>query len=109
MASLLNASSVMMCPHGGTVNVISTDSRLRAVDGQVLRSSDTYLVTGCPFALGLPPHPCVAITWVQPDSHSQGTGDFTVSEQSVGLCQSADQAAQGSALIIFSQPQVTGS
>jgi len=108
VASLLNTSSVMMCPHGGTVSAISANTRVSAAGDFVLRSSDTFLIAGCPFVVGVAPHPCVQVQWVVTDVQSRAGGDFTLSEQSVGLCVAADQAAQGTVLIIFTQPRVSG-
>jgi len=108
MAALLTISSIMMCPHGGMVNAISANTRVQAAGGPVLRSSDTFIIAGCPFVLVLVPHPCVSVNWVQPDTRSQVMGDFTLSEQSVGLCVAGDQAVQGAVLITFSQPRVSG-
>ena len=107
MANLLNTSSIMLCPHGGTVSVISSNTKTKARGDFVLRSSDTFLIAGCPFTLP-PPHPCVQGQWVQPDTRSQVMGDFTLSEESVGLCVAADQAVQGMVLVSFTQPRVSG-
>ena len=49
MAGLLNGSSIMMCPHGGMVTAISANTRVRAAGGFILRSSDTFIIAGCPF------------------------------------------------------------
>lgn len=108
MAGLLNTSSVLMCPHGGTVSAISSNTRVMAAGDPVLRASDTFMVAGCPFVIGVVPHPCVQVQWVQPDTESQVLSDFTLSESSVGLCVAADMAVQGTALIVFTQPRVSG-
>ncbi len=108
MANLLNSSSMMMCPHGGTVSAISSNTRVQAGGGPVLRSSDTFIIAGCALNIAGAPHPCVSVNWVQPDTRSQVMGDFTLSQQSVGLCVAGDQAVQGTVLIMSTQPQVSG-
>ena len=108
MAGLLNSSSLLMCPHGGTVTIVTSNGRVMAGGDFAVRSSDTFIVAGCPFILGLVPHPCVQVRWVQPAARSQALGDFTLTEESVGLCVAADQAVQGTVLIQFTQPQVAG-
>jgi len=108
MAGLLNTSSIMMCPHGGTVSAVSSNTRVKAAGDFVLRASDTFLIAGCAFVVGVVPHPCLQVQWVQPDLGSQVMSDSTLSEQSVGLCVAADQAAQGTVLITFTQPRVSG-
>ncbi len=107
MAGFLTVNSVMMCPHGGTVQVVTANSRVQAAGGFLLRSSDTFLIVGCPFTLP-PPHPCVSVQWVQPALRSQVQGDFTLTEESVGLCVAGDQAPQGTVLINFTQPRAQG-
>jgi hypothetical protein len=108
MPGLLNVSSVMMCPHGGQVQAITTNTRTKAGGDFALRQSDTFVIAGCPFILGLVPHPCVQVQWVQPAARSQAVSDFTLTEASVGICVAADQAVQGSVLILATQPQVSG-
>jgi hypothetical protein len=108
MPNLLTTSSTMTCPHGGTVTATSANTKVKVGGDFALRASDTFLIAGCAFVLGPLPHPCVQVQWVQPDVQSQVVGDFTLSEQSVGLCVAADQAVQGSVLINFTQQQVSG-
>ena len=108
MANLLTVSSVMMCPHGGMVQPVTTNTRARAAGDFLLRSSDTFLIVGCPFLLALVPHPCVQVQWVLTALQSKAVGDFNLNESSVGLCVAADQAVQGTVLIQFTQPRVGG-
>jgi uncharacterized Zn-binding protein involved in type VI secretion len=108
MAGLLTVSSVIMCPHGGTVQAISANTRVTADGAIVLRSSDTFVIAGCPLNIAGSPHPCAQVNWVQPDGRSQAAGDFTLSAQSIGLCVAADQAVQGTVLIVSTQPDVSG-
>src|SRR2546425_872652 len=55
MAALLNSSSVLMCPHGGTVQAITSNTRVKAAGDFLLRSSDTFTIAACPFVLGTSP------------------------------------------------------
>ncbi len=99
----------MMCPHGGTVQAID-EQHARAGRRRVrcCARPTRSLIAGCPFVLGVVPHPCVQVQWVQPAARSKATGDFTLTEASVGLCVAADQAVQGTVLIVMAQPQVAG-
>ncbi len=60
----------------------------------LVRSSDTFLIAGCPFVVGIVPHPCVQVQWVQPAARSQVIGDFTLTEESVGLCIAATRRSR---------------
>jgi hypothetical protein len=108
MAGLLNSSSILVCPHGGMVTVITSNTQVKAAGDFILRQSDTFTIAGCPFQLPSGPHPCVQVKWVQPAQQSQVASDFTLTEESVGLCVAADQAVQGTVQIVFTQPQVAG-
>jgi hypothetical protein len=109
MGGLLTTASVLMCPHGGTVSAVTSNTRANAGGAPLVRVSDTFIIAGCPFTLPGPvPSPCVSVQWVSPDARSQAGGAFTLSEASVGLCLAATQAPQGTVLITSTQPQVTG-
>jgi hypothetical protein len=107
MPALLTSASMMMCPHGGTV--IATPGSIRAsADAPVLRGSDTFTIVGCPFPPTGTPHPCVSVNWVFTAQRVKHGGDFVLTESSVGLCLAGDQAAQGTVLVLATQPQVSG-
>ncbi len=109
MAGLLTTSSIMMCPHGGMVQATTTNTKVKTKDGYILRSSDTFVILTCIFTLPSgTPHPCVQVQWVQPALKSQVMSDFTLTEDSVGLCVAGDRAVQGSVLIDYTQSQVSG-
>lgn len=108
MAGLLNTSSSMMCPHGGTVSATSTNTKTKAGGNYVLRASDTFSIAGCAFNISGSPHPCMQVRWIQPAIKSKVLGDFVLTADSVGLCVAGDQAVQGTVLINFTQTQVQG-
>lgn len=108
MPALLNTASIMMCPHGGTVQAISSNTQASAGGAFLLRATDTFIIAGCPFSTPAGPHPCVQVQWVQTAERNKAAGDFTLTEASVGLCVAPDQAVQGTVLITAAQPQVSG-
>lgn len=109
MPNLLTIASTLMCPHGGTVQITSSNTRVKAGGDFLARSSDTFIIAGCPFTLPGPvPSPCVQVQWVQTAQESQTMGDFNLTEASVGLCLAATQAPQGTVLIVDTQPLVAG-
>jgi hypothetical protein len=109
MGGLLTTASVLMCPHGGTVSIVSSNTQATAGGSPLVRPSDTFIIAGCPFTLPGPvPSPCVSVQWMQPDARSKAGGDFTLSEASVGMCLAATQAPQGTVLINTTQAKVTG-
>lgn len=108
MPALLNTASTLMCPHGGTVQIISANTRTQVGGGFAALASDTFVIAGCPFMIGTVPSPCVQVTWVQPAARSSVGGTPTLTEASVGLCAAATQAVQGPVSIVAAQSQVSG-
>ena len=108
MAGLLTSSSTLMCPHGGSVSATTTNTKVKAGGSFLVRKSDTFMIAGCPFAIGPTPHPCVQVQWEQAALKNQAAGDFTLTENSVGLCIAADQAPQGPVQIASTQEKATG-
>jgi hypothetical protein len=108
MGGLLNTASMLMCPHGGTVNAITSNTRVNAGGSPLVRSSDTFVIAGCAFSTPAGPHPCVQVQWMTTDLRSQVLSDSTLSEASVGMCLAADQAPQGTVIVSNTQEQVTG-
>jgi hypothetical protein len=108
MPAFLTTASVLMCPHGGTVQASSSNTQVQAGGAPILRSSDAFVIAGCPFMIGTSPHPCVTINWVQPAAQSTVLDDPTLTEASVGLCVAPDQAVQGPVNIVTTQPRAGG-
>ena len=109
MANLLNVSSMMMCPHGGTVTAISSNTQATAGGSPLVRASDTFIIAGCPFTLpAAVPSPCMTVQWMQSNTESKAAGDFTLSMNSMGMCLAATQAPQGTVLINNTQQKATG-
>jgi hypothetical protein len=108
MPGLLTTASVMMCPHGGTVQASPTSASVQIGGAPALTASDVFVIAGCPFIIALVPSPCISVQWVQPAAQSSIAGNPTLTEASVGLCLAATQAPQGPVMITTTQPNVSG-
>jgi hypothetical protein len=108
MVGLITTAAMMTCPHGGTVQGTPSSPRVQAGGTPLLTASDMFVIAGCPFILGLVPHPCVSVQWVQPAARSTAGGNPTLTMESVGLCVAADQAVQGAVLISSTQQNAWG-
>jgi hypothetical protein len=108
MGAFLNTSSVLQCPHGGSVNIVTSNSKVKADGDYVVRSNDTFIIGGCSFMLGNSPHPCVEVQWVTTAQKNQVVNDKVLTEDSVGLCVAGDKAPQGSVTISSTQSKVKG-
>ncbi len=107
MANFLTTSSVLMCPHGGSVQIIGTNMRAKASD-PLATASDTFIVAGCPFVIGTAPHPCVKVQWIVSSSRCKAGGNPLLTQQSVGMCVAGDQAPQGTVQVVSTQSKVSG-
>lgn len=99
----------LTCPHGGTVQVISTNTRASADGAPLALQADTFVVTGCPFQIpaAVPvPSPCVTVRWLVPDTRVTASGQATLSRSSVGMCLSAAQVPQGPVVVVNAQARV---
>ena len=109
MSGMLTTASVLMCPHGGTVQAIPSSTAVQFGGAPAVTAADTFMIAGCAFMIGPVPSPCLTVQWVSPGLQSQVNSNPTLTESSVGLCLAATQAPQGPVTISSTQPQVTGS
>jgi hypothetical protein len=108
MPGFLTAASLMMCPHGGTIQATPSSANVMAGGSPMLTAGDTFIVAGCPFNIAGAPQPCVSVQWVQPAAQSTRGGNPTLTLASVGLCVAATQAPQGPVTISSTQAMVSG-
>ena len=104
----LTTTSVLSCPHGGTVEPSTTNTRVRADGTPILRSTDTFTIAGCPYVIGTVSSPCVRVQWdVHAERHtSQSDPSLTI--DSVGLCLSGAGGTQGTVVISSTQSRASG-
>ena len=106
MAHTLTTASTLQCPHGGTVIITPSNSRVKAAGAYVVTMADTFTIVGCPFQIpGTPPipSPCVRVQWLVPDTRMRVNGSLSLSRSSSGLCLSAAQVPQGSVIVANAQ------
>jgi len=106
MASLLNLQSTVQCPHGGKVQLMTTNARVKADGAFALVVGDTAVVAGCAFTIGVKPSPCVLVQWILGAGLSKA-GTAVLNESAIGICQSPEGAPQGVALITQTQTKVS--
>jgi hypothetical protein len=96
---LLTTGSTVQCPHGGSALLTTANTAVLGSDGGVLLESDIHVVTGCSFTVGTVYSPCVRIEWEAPAESTSVNGEGPLVASSVGLCYSAEDAPQGTALV----------
>jgi hypothetical protein len=105
-APLVQLGSSMMCPHGGTVLQIASQSAVTAGGQPVLLPSDATSVVGCPFFIGTVAHPCVTVQWSGMAMKTQIQQQAPLLATSMGLCQGPDGAPQGTVIMSGVQTKV---
>jgi len=96
----LTIASSLQCPHGGTVVITSTNTRVRA-GAPMATAMDVFLIVGCPVS-----SPCVSVRWLVPDMRVKVNGIPTLSRTSLGLCLNGLQIPQGVVVILNTQTKV---
>src|SRR5438093_10780222 len=103
----LNINSSLQCPHGGSVQIISANTRVKVDNAYAALSTDQFIISGCPFQIpigtGTKPSPCMTVQWVLSDLKVKVNSTATLSRSSVGICQTAEQIPQGPVLIANTQ------
>lgn len=101
----LITTATLQCPHGGAVQIVSSNTRVKA-SAPMATASDTFIIAGCAFNVSGAPSPCVSVKWIVTDLRVKAVGARTLSLSSVGLCLNAAQAPQGPVIIANTQPRV---
>jgi hypothetical protein len=88
-----------MCPHGGRAILATTNARILLGGQPALTMTDVHMIAGCPFVIVLKPSPCLRIQWVSGATKMTVGGVPVLTQASIGLCLSPEQAPQGPAII----------
>jgi hypothetical protein len=109
---ILTTASTVQCPHGGIVN-LTTSNVLATVDGApMLLLTDIHTVSGCPFQVpigtGTKPQPCVIVRWSAGATQTMVSRTPVLLQTSVGICFSAEQIPQGPPVVVSVQHQARG-
>ena len=109
MSPLLTVSAPVQCPHGAPATIVPSNARVLAGGQPVAVLTDTTLVTGCPFVVGVVPQPCVPITWLVGATRVLVGGQPALVLTATGMAQSAAGAPAGPPVVSPSQTRALGS
>jgi len=104
---VFHVGATALCPHGGQVQVISSNTRVLVNGMPVATVADQCLVAGCAFTVGPKPQPCVRVQWLVPAARVLINGQPALLQTSTGLCLSPEQIPQGPPNIVATQPRVS--
>ena len=104
---VLTIASTILCTHGGSLILSTSNSKLMIDNVPALVESDVHPVVGCPFTLPGPKYsPCVKVEWTG-GAQATANGAKVLVMSSIGKCISAEGATQGVAIIANTQMKVT--
>lgn len=107
--NLVQVGFTAMCPHGGSVSIVSSNTRVLLGNQPAGTLADNYLIAGCPFVLlSSTPSPCVRVQWLAPATRVLVNGQPAILQTSSGLCLAATQAPQGPPSVAATQMRVQG-
>ncbi len=109
MVPILTTLSTVQCPHGGRVQLTTSNTVAQVDGGHLLLLTDVHPVAGCPFTLPAKPQPCVLVRWLVGATQTRVQGVPVLLQSSVGLCFSAEQIPQGPPVVMQTQSRVLGS
>jgi uncharacterized Zn-binding protein involved in type VI secretion len=106
---LFHVGAAAICPHGGQVSTLSSNTRVLVSGQPVATLSDASPIAGCAFTVPTgKPQPCVTVQWLTPATRVQINGQPVILQTSTALCQSAEQIPQGAPIITATQTRVIG-
>lgn len=107
--TLYQVGASVLCPHGGQVLASPGNIRVKLSGQPATTMADIFSVAGCAFTVpGPKPQPCVVVKWLVPATRVKAGGIPVILKTSSGVCQSAEQAPQGSPTVIATQVRVKG-
>ena len=92
---ILQLGCTLMCPHGGQVLAVPSQTRVQAGGTPALLAADASTIVGCPFTVGPKYQPCVTVMWQALATRVAVNQQPPLLESSVGMCKSAEGAVQG--------------
>lgn len=95
-SNALHLGATILCPHGGQVQVVPGNPRVKLSGQPAATMSDQFLIAGCPFTTPVPkPQPCVTVRWMVPAVRVKAGGQPLILQASTGLCLSAENIPAG--------------
>ena len=107
MGEILTTVSQIMCPHGGQAVLPTANSRVSTLSSFCLLETDVHIIAGCPFTIGPVYSPCIRIEWTAGSTRTSVNRTPVLKRESIGVCYSAVNVPQGTAIIVNTQMRVT--
>jgi hypothetical protein len=110
--ALVQTLATGTCSHGGQLQAVGTGARVLLSGQPAVLATDIHPIAACPFQIpvgaGTKPSPCVTAAQFVPATRVFVLGVPVALNTSVGVGKSIEQAPQGPASFVATQPRVTG-
>jgi len=101
MIPILTTSSTILCPHGGTLQLSTSNTMAIILSAPAMLVTDVHSISQCPFTLPSgKPQPCVIARWLTGATLAKLWGIPMLLQNSVGLCLSAEQIPAGPPVVV---------
>jgi hypothetical protein len=105
---ILTTTSTLLCPHGGSVILLTSNAMMKIQGAPALLVTDVHAVAGCAFTIGTKYSPCLTVRWLAGATQTKVHGIAVLLQNSVGICYSPEQAPQGTAIVAQVQQMAQG-
>jgi uncharacterized Zn-binding protein involved in type VI secretion len=106
--TLFQLGSSAICPHGGQVSVVTSNTRVLLNGQPVATMKDTFPVAGCTFSVpGPKPQPCVRVQWIAAATRVLVMGSPPITLTATGLALSVEGIPGGPPTVIRTQLKVS--
>jgi hypothetical protein len=105
---LIDAGATILCPHGGSVTLVPSATRVTLGGQPPLLADDALTIAGCAFNVSGSPSPCMEIQWLEPAAAISIEGGAPILSSSIGVCKNAAGVPQGTAVVTGFQTRVQG-
>lgn len=105
---LYQVGATATCSHAGQISASPGSSRVKLSGQPATTLLDMFSVTGCTFTVGSKAQPCTVVKWLVPAKRVKAGDNPVILKTSSGVCQSAEQIAQGPPSVGATQMRVKG-
>ena len=103
----MHVGALVTCTHAAPALLTSTNVQVLVSGLPLVTMADIAAIAGCAFVVGVVPHPCVRVQWLEPSTQILINGQPAVIGP-LGMGLGPDQAPQGPVIVGYVQPQVIG-
>ena len=96
---VLVATSVVQCQHGGNVQLVLVNPRVKFGGGGAVKPGK-HPITGCQFAIAGQASPCVQVVWGGASVRVNASGQALIVDPGAGVCVGASGLPQGSPVVV---------